>query len=243
MYAYCLNMPVRYKDDSGMALVTAFEDCGYGNPMASMGVGIGGGGGAWTVYSYAGVMQGGGTPRKLSNAEKVLVTIYIVCGCLLIVAGTAALTYISVPVAVRSAAVTIVFGASDGAISAWIVDPDTTIDGMCAGAVGTGVGCIITPWIPSFSKAPLTIRGNRLARGVGSMLYNTLYEGSKSDGEYFGNDQIMDYYTIDVGPDIILASILYIDYPSNPISEAIHNGILDMVVDIAQTFFVVNSTK
>ena len=55
LYAYTANSPVRYCDADGYALCTAFADCGFGNPMASLTGGGGGGGscGGFAAYDYA----------------------------------------------------------------------------------------------------------------------------------------------------------------------------------------------
>lgn len=75
LYAYSANNPIFYCDRDGYALCTAFEDSGFGNPMAALTGGVGGGGGVgWHTYTYAGVMQSaaddGGRARRIAEAQE-----------------------------------------------------------------------------------------------------------------------------------------------------------------------------
>ena len=57
LFAYCHNSTVAYIDTDGHAMMYIFSDSGIGSPHESLW--HGGGGGAWSVYTYSGIMQHG----------------------------------------------------------------------------------------------------------------------------------------------------------------------------------------
>ena len=79
LYAYCRNSPIKNRDDNGYFMYAAFDDCGYGNPMASLTGTMCHGGGASVgsnTYTYAGVMQGAtdddGRAKQVDEALDVI---------------------------------------------------------------------------------------------------------------------------------------------------------------------------